>query len=40
MLLCLKVSRNLGQDPVFNFGGDGMGPNVNSTMILMEGSRK
>jgi flagellar capping protein FliD len=35
-----EVSRNPGQDPIFNFGGDGVGPNANSTMILTEGSRK
>jgi hypothetical protein len=35
-----EVLRNPGQDSIFNFGGDGVGPNANSTMILMEGPRK
>jgi hypothetical protein len=35
-----KVSGNPGQDPIFNFCGDGVGPDANITITLTEGSRK
>jgi hypothetical protein len=35
-----EVSGNPGQDPICNFGGDGVGPNANIAMALTEGSRK
>jgi hypothetical protein len=40
MLLPLEVLRNLGQDPIFNFGRDEVELNAKSMMILTEGSRK
>jgi hypothetical protein len=35
-----EVSGNPGQDPIFNFGGDGVGPDANIVTALTEGSRK
>jgi hypothetical protein len=40
MLPSPEVSGNPGQDPIFNSGGYGVGPNANITMALTEGSRK
>jgi hypothetical protein len=31
-----EVLRNPGQDPISNFDGDGVGPNANSIMTLIE----
>jgi hypothetical protein len=40
MLPLLDGVETPGQDPIFNFGGDGAGPEENIVTAFTEGSRK